>query len=81
MVYFLKKIGMWMDLKGKRVSKDTLEAIAQDSINLRNYTFHPKVANFEEVNFLLKKSYNRNELVAKINNVRKQIREERLLLL
>ncbi len=54
---FLKEIGMWMDLEEKNVPKNLFEAIAQDSMKLRNYTLHPKVANFDDVYNLLEKSY------------------------
>ena len=54
---FLKEIGMWSDLEEKNVTKNQLEAIAQDSMKLRNYTLHPKVASFDEVYNLLEKSY------------------------
>ncbi len=54
---FLKEIGMWMDLEEKHVPKNLFEAIAQDSIKLRNFTLHPKVANFDEIYKLLEKSY------------------------
>jgi len=56
---FLKKIGMWMDFKDKKVPENILKAIGDDAIKLRNYTLHPKVANLEEINNLLKRSYKR----------------------
>ena len=57
---FLKKIGLWISLEDKGVSKDTIGAIAADTLNLRNYTLHPKVANFEEISSLIKQSFKRN---------------------
>jgi alcohol dehydrogenase class IV len=57
---FLKKIGLWISLEDKAVSKDNIEAIAHDTLNLRNYTLHPKKANFEEISDLIKKSFRRN---------------------
>jgi len=56
---FLKKIGMWMDFKDKKVSENILKAIGDDTIKLRNYTLHPRVATLEEINNLLKRSYKR----------------------
>lgn len=56
---FLKKIGMWMDFKDKKVPENILKAIGDDTIKLRNYTLHPKVATLEEINNLLKRSYKR----------------------
>ncbi|MFW9773835.1 MAG: iron-containing alcohol dehydrogenase, partial [Candidatus Thorarchaeota archaeon] len=58
---FLKKIGLWISLEDKAVSKDDIAAIAADSLNLRNYTLHPKIANFEEISNLIKKSFRRNK--------------------
>ncbi|MFX1376206.1 MAG: iron-containing alcohol dehydrogenase [Promethearchaeota archaeon] len=58
---FLKKIGLWIDLESKGIQKKELEAIAQDSIRLRNYTLHPKVSDLEEINSLLQKSYNKKK--------------------
>jgi alcohol dehydrogenase len=56
---FLKDIGLWMSLKDKFVPKDKLEDITRDALKLRNYTLHPKVASFEDVNNILKRSYSR----------------------
>jgi alcohol dehydrogenase class IV len=56
---FLKNIGMWMDFNDKNVPETDLKIIADDSIKLRNYTLHPKVAILEEINQLLKQSYKR----------------------
>ncbi len=58
---FLKKIGLWISLEDKAVSKDNIRAIANDTLNLRNYTLHPKIANFEEISNLIEKSYTRNK--------------------
>ncbi|MFX1415109.1 MAG: alcohol dehydrogenase, partial [Promethearchaeota archaeon] len=58
---FLKKIGLWISLEDKAVSKDDIATIAADSLNLRNYTLHPKIANFEEISNLIKKSFIRNK--------------------
>ncbi|MFX1431401.1 MAG: iron-containing alcohol dehydrogenase [Promethearchaeota archaeon] len=57
---FLKKIGLWISLEDKSVSKDDITAIASDTLKLRNYTLHPKIANFEEISNLIEKSYRRN---------------------
>ncbi|MFX1569121.1 MAG: iron-containing alcohol dehydrogenase [Promethearchaeota archaeon] len=57
---FLKEIGLWISLEDKAVSKDKMIAIANDTLNLRNYKLHPKIASFEEISTLLEKSYRRN---------------------
>jgi len=57
---FLKKIGLWISLEDKVVSKDDIAAIANDTLKLRNYTLHPKIANFEEISNLIEKSYRRD---------------------
>ena len=57
---FLKKIGLWISLEDKAVSKEKIEAIANDTLNLRNYTLHPKIANFEEISSILEKSFKKN---------------------
>lgn len=58
---FLKKIGMWMSLKDKNVPESEFEAIANDTLKLRNYSIHPRVPNLEEVTNLIKKSYKRKD--------------------
>ena len=58
---FLKKIGLWISLEDKAVSKDDIGAIAHDTLELRNYTLHPKIANFEEISNLIEKSFERNK--------------------
>jgi alcohol dehydrogenase class IV len=57
---FLKKIGLWISLEDKAVSKDNIGAIARDTLNLRNYSLHPKIATFKEISNLLQKSFKRN---------------------
>jgi alcohol dehydrogenase len=57
---FLKKIGLWISLEDKSVSKDDITAIASDTLKLRNYTLHPKIANFEEISNMIEKSYRRD---------------------
>jgi alcohol dehydrogenase class IV len=56
---YLKNIGLWMDLEDKDVLEENLKAISEDSIKLRNYTLHPKVATLEDINDLIKRSYKR----------------------
>ena len=56
---FLKKIGLWINLKDKNVSESELKAIAEDSMKLRNYIVHPKVATLEDIYELIKRSYNK----------------------
>jgi alcohol dehydrogenase class IV len=58
---FLKKIGLWISLEDKGVSKDKIGAITNDTLNLRNYTLHPKIANYEQISNLLQKSFQRNK--------------------
>ena len=48
-----------MSLKDKFVPEDKLEDITRDALKLRNYTLHPKIASFEDVNNILKRSYSR----------------------
>ncbi|MFX0007472.1 MAG: iron-containing alcohol dehydrogenase [Promethearchaeota archaeon] len=57
---FLKEIGLWISLEDKGVSKNDIEAIAADTLKLRNYSLHPKIANFEEISNLIKQSFRRN---------------------
>jgi alcohol dehydrogenase class IV len=57
---FLKEIGLWISLEDKDVSKDDVEAIANDTLKLRNYSLHPKIANFDEISDLINKSFRRN---------------------
>jgi alcohol dehydrogenase class IV len=57
---FLKKIGLWLSLEDKAVSKGDIEAITNDALKLRNYTLHPKQAKFEDISNLIKNSFRRN---------------------
>jgi alcohol dehydrogenase class IV len=57
---FLKEIGLWISLEDKGVSKNDIDAIAADTLKLRNYSLHPKIANFEEISNLIKQSFRRN---------------------
>ena len=54
---FLKKIGLWISLKDKNIAESELKAISEDSMKLRNYTVHPKVATLEDINELINRSY------------------------
>jgi alcohol dehydrogenase class IV len=54
---FLKRIGLWISLEDKNVSKDDIGAITADTLNLRNYTLHPKIATYEEISDLINKSF------------------------
>jgi alcohol dehydrogenase class IV len=56
---FLKEIEMRINLKDRNVPESELNAIGEDSMKLRNYTVHPKIASLEEINDLIKKSYMR----------------------
>ncbi|MFX1502818.1 MAG: iron-containing alcohol dehydrogenase [Promethearchaeota archaeon] len=57
---FLKKIGLWISLEDKSVSKDDFKAITDDALKLRNYTLHPKIANSDDIFSLLERSYKRD---------------------
>ncbi len=54
---FIKKIGLWISLEDKDVSESDLKAIVDDSMNIPNYTFHPKLADLKDIDELVKKSY------------------------
>jgi alcohol dehydrogenase class IV len=56
---FLKKIGMWMDFKGKNVPKSALKDINEDTFKLPDYENHIIVSNTDDIDNLLKKSYDR----------------------
>jgi len=56
---FLKEIGLWSSLEEKNVPENILESVAKDTLKLRNYTLHPKVANYEDAYDLIKRSYRR----------------------
>jgi alcohol dehydrogenase len=57
---FLKKIGLWSNLEEKNVSIDDFGSIVEDTLKLRNYSLHPKIATSENVMDLLNRSYKRN---------------------
>lgn len=54
---FIKKIGLWISLEDKDVSKDDLKAIVDDSMNVPNYSFHPKVATLKDIDEIVRKSH------------------------
>jgi alcohol dehydrogenase class IV len=54
---FLKKIGLWISLEDKNVSEGDLKKIGDDTLEIPNYKFHPKVPNLEEINDIIKRSY------------------------
>ena len=54
---FIKKIGLWISLEDKDVSKDDLKAIVNDSMNVPNYSFHPKVATLKDIDEIVRKSH------------------------
>ncbi|TFG22051.1 MAG: iron-containing alcohol dehydrogenase [Promethearchaeota archaeon] len=56
---FLKKIDMWQSLKDKNLTESKLKAISEDTMKLKNYTVHPKVATHEEIENLIRKSSKR----------------------
>ncbi|UCG00891.1 MAG: iron-containing alcohol dehydrogenase, partial [Candidatus Heimdallarchaeota archaeon] len=54
---FLKKIGLWMNLRELNVLENQLKAIGADTMKLKNYTVHPKVPTLLEINNLILASY------------------------
>ena len=56
---FLKKIGMWMTFKDKNVPEKALKDIAEDTFKLPDYGNHAIISKANDVNDLLKKSYDR----------------------
>jgi alcohol dehydrogenase len=56
---FLKDIGMWMNFKEKNVSENTLKDIAEDTFKLPDYENHAIISKADDVDDLLKKSYDR----------------------
>ncbi len=54
---FLKKIGLWISLEDKNVSEGDLKKIGDDTLEIPNYKFHPKVPNLKEINDLIKRCY------------------------
>jgi alcohol dehydrogenase class IV len=57
---FLKIIGLWSNLEDKNVSIHEFGSIVEDTLKLRNYSLHPKIATSENVMDLLNGSYKRN---------------------
>jgi len=57
---FLGKIGLWISLEDKNVSRKDIGAIADDTLNLRNYTLHPRLANSKAVVRIIEKSFRRD---------------------
>jgi alcohol dehydrogenase class IV len=56
---FLKKIGMWLDLKGFKMPKSEIAELAKASMVLPDYTNNPKVATAEEMLDIIKDCYSR----------------------
>ena len=56
---FLRKIGMWINLKGLGVSADDLKRIAENGQVLPDYKNNPRVATLDEMSELLIASYER----------------------
>lgn len=56
---FLKEIGMWMDFKDKNVSESNLKDINEDTFKLPDYLNHAIISKANDVDDLLKKSYDR----------------------
>ncbi|MHA1372730.1 MAG: iron-containing alcohol dehydrogenase [Promethearchaeota archaeon] len=54
---FMKKIGLWISFEDKGISESDLKAIVDDSMNIPNYKFHPKVADLKDIDEIVKKSY------------------------
>ena len=56
---FLKKIGMWLCLKGLGATMEDVSAIADNSRVLPDYKNNPRIADREEIYEILVKSYDR----------------------
>jgi alcohol dehydrogenase class IV len=56
---FLKKIGMWLSLKGLGATMEDISAIADNSRVLPDYKNNPRIADREEIYEILSKSYDR----------------------
>jgi len=56
---FLKKIGMWLDLKGFDMPEGEIAELATASMRLPDYTNNPKVANDAEMLDIIKDCYSR----------------------
>jgi alcohol dehydrogenase class IV len=56
---FLKKIGLWFNLRKINVLENQLTAIGDDTMKLKNYTVHPKVPTLIEINNLILASYDK----------------------
>ena len=54
---FIKKIGLWISLEEKNISESDLKAIVDDSMNIPNYKFHPRLADLKDIDEIVKKSY------------------------
>jgi len=54
---FLKKIGMYLSLKGLKVPENELEEIADHSMELPDYTNNPRLATRDEVLKILRKAF------------------------
>ncbi len=56
---FLKKIGMWLDLKGFKMPESEIAELATASMRLPDYENNPKVATAEEMLDIIKDCYSR----------------------
>lgn len=56
---FLKKVGMWLSLKGLGASMEDVTAIADNSRVLPDYKNNPRIASRDEIYTMLVKSYDR----------------------
>jgi alcohol dehydrogenase class IV len=56
---FLKAIGMYFSFEDLKVPESELEAIADDSVKLPDYTVNPRVPTRDEIYDILKKCYKR----------------------
>ena len=56
---FLKKIGMWLSLKGLGATMEDISAIADNSRVLPDYKNNPRIASRDEIYEMLVKSYSR----------------------
>jgi alcohol dehydrogenase len=59
---FLRTIDLYVDLKSLGVSKNELNAIAEDSMKLPDYQVNPRVPTFDDVLAILEQSYERKTI-------------------
>jgi len=56
---FLKKIGLWLNLKEFGVSKEEIQLISEDGQVLGDYKNNPRVATLDDIFWMLMACYDR----------------------